>query len=319
MIRSRWFSVLGVLPLTLALAGLAGCNQPNVDDEGTDEAVSELANEPAAPAKQANPKEAKQDKARGDRHRRGGHGPGMLLGVALHELDLTDAQKATIQGELDALRGDAPARPDFQAHSKALAAAVRSGSIDEAALTAQLQPKTAPDTTRLAKAIGVLHDTLTAAQRKELIAAVEKHADRGPGMRGEHGPGMRGEHGPGMRGPLGHMLADLELTDAQREKVKEALSKDAPSEADREAMKAQHEAFRAKMKERLATFADDSFDAAAFVVMPEGAGKPGHDKMFGHMIHGLAAVVPVLDANQRARLADKIEQGPQMPRMPRGR
>src|SRR5690349_3830406 len=163
MNHKRWSRSFGALSLVLALGGLAGCNKPNVDDESTDVAASEQAAE-AAPAK--------QDKARPERgmhHGRPG-GPAMLLGAALHELDLTDAQKTTIQGELDALRDDAEGRPDHEAARAALAAAVKSGNVDKAALLSKLAPK-APDTTRLAKAIGVLHDTLTAAQRKELVAA----------------------------------------------------------------------------------------------------------------------------------------------------
>lgn len=335
MILPRWSKFFGAVPVVLALAGLAGCEKPNADDETTEVATSELSGEPA-PAKPT-----KAGPARGD-HRHAPRGPAMLIGAALHELDLTDAQKATIQAELDALHETAEARPDHDAERAALAAAVKSGQIDEGALLARLTPK-APDTTRLAKAIGVLHDTLTADQRKELVASVQKRMERGP--RGERGPGMphddadeargprdgqdrddarssgkrgRGEHGPGMRGPgehgpLGHMLRGVSLSDAQREKVKDALSKLAPSEGDREAMKAQHEAFRSKMAERLATFAEGSFDASAFVAPPDGAAKFGPEKMFGHMVKALAAVVPILDDAQRAELAKRIEEGPGAP------
>jgi Spy/CpxP family protein refolding chaperone len=230
MIHLRSF---GALSLVLALAGLAGCNQPSGDDSAdTDVATSELAAEPA-PAKPN-----KGGKAH-DKHHGGKHGgPGMLLGAALRELDLTDAQKSIIQGQLDALRQDGEARPDHDAARAELAAAVKSGRVDESALLAKAAPA-APDTTRIAKAVGVLHDTLTAAQRKELVAAVE--AKDGEGREG----GKRGKHagremaGKGMEhGPMGHLLKDLSLSDAQREKVKEALSKLAPNEGDRDAMKA---------------------------------------------------------------------------------
>jgi Spy/CpxP family protein refolding chaperone len=302
MIHLRSF---GALSLVLALAGLAGCNQPSGDDSAdTDVATSELAAEPA-PAKPN-----KGGKAH-DKHHGGKHGgPGMLLGAALRELDLTDAQKSIIQGQLDALRQDGEARPDHDAARAELAAAVKSGRVDESALLAKAAPA-APDTTRIAKAVGVLHDTLTAAQRKELVAAVE--AKDGEGREG----GKRGKHagremaGKGMEhGPMGHLLKDLSLSDGQREKVKEALSKLAPSEGDRDAMKAKHEAFRTQMKERLASFASDSFDANAFVALPEGGAKFGPDKMFGHMVKTLAVVVPILDDAQRAELAKRIEEGP---------
>jgi Spy/CpxP family protein refolding chaperone len=196
------------------------------------------------------------------------------------------------------------------------------------------------DTTRIAKAIGVLHDTLNAAQRKELVEKVtakmekfggpegrpdgkdrgpkgdadrrETKGDRGPkGERGDHGPkGERGDHGAGMHGPLGYLLRGIDLTDAQRETVRAAMEKTAPSEADRAAMKASHEAMRTAMKDRLATFASDSFDANAFVTPPAGAPAMGPEAMFGQMVKVIAAVTPVLDEKQRAELAKRIEEAP---------
>ncbi len=272
----------------------------------------------------------------------------MLLGAALHELTLTDAQKTTIQAELDALKPDGSEKVNHEAARKAVADAVRSGKVDEAALLAQFA-KPQIDTARVAKAIGVLHDTLSAAQRKELVekmtARMEKFGgpdgrpewkdrgakdgadrreakgDRGDkgdrGSRGDRGPkgerGDKGEHGPGMHGPLGQLLRGIELTDAQRETVRAAMEKTMPSEADREAMKASHEAMRTAMKDRLATFASDSFDANAFATPPAGAPKMGPEAMFGHMIKVIAAVTPVLDETQRAELAKRIEEAPMGP------
>lgn len=322
MIRSRSFLILGALSI-VALAGFAGCDRPAADDdEATETAVSELSEKPAAPAKHG------EKGKRGDHAGKFGHhgrpgGPAMLLGAALHELDLTDAQKAAIQAEMDALHENAP-KPEMDAHRAALAAAVRSGNVDVTALKAQIAPK-APDTSRLAKAIGVLHDTLTQAQREELVAAISDRMAKGPkGPHGDHegapdDNNARPDHkefgkgGRGAFGPMGHMLKDLDLSDAQREKVKEALSKLAPTDAERETMKAEHEAFQAKMKERLATFASTSFDANAFVAPPEG-GKHGPDKMAGHMVESLAAVVPILTEAQRTELAKRIEEGRGGPR-----
>lgn len=326
----RWSKLFGAVSITLALGALAGCQKPT-DAEDTEAVVSELAQEPAA-----------EKPARGPHARPGHgapkHGPAFLLGAALHKLDLTDAQKAAIQTEIDALRDARDAHADRDAAHAALAAAVRSGNIDEAALVSQLAPK-APDTARLAKAIGVLYNTLTPAQRKELVADMEAHRGRGP--MGHHGPGAdheregratdadlddarprgkgHGGHGAREHGPLAHMLRDLSLSDAQREKVKEALDKLAPSESEREAAKAHHEAMQKEMRERLATFASDSFDATAFVAPPAKGAAFGPDKMFGSMVKALAAVVPILDEAQRAELAKHIEEGPAGPKMGKGR
>jgi len=324
MFKSRWSKVLGILPLMGALAGLSGCNQPQgTDEEATDVGAAELAGTPAKDAK------GKMD----GMHARG---PAMLLVAALHELTLTDAQKATIQAELDALKPDESAKPDHEAARKALADAVRSGKVDEAALAVKA-PKPPMDPARFAKAIGVLHDTLSAAQRKELVEKVSARMEkfggpegkpewkdrgakgdreaRGPkGDREARGPkGERGEHGPGMHGPLGHLLRGIELTDAQREAVKAAMEKAAPSEADREAMKASHEAMQKAMRERLQSFASDSFDANTFAKPPEGAPKMGPEAMFDRMVKVLAAVTPILDETQRAELAKRIEEAPMGP------
>jgi Spy/CpxP family protein refolding chaperone len=324
MIQSRWSKVLGILPLVGALAGFAGCNNPpDASEESTEVAPAELGATPGAAAKDRTP-----EHARGEFH---GHarGPAWLLGAALHELDLTDAQKAAIKGEMDALNESVTERgDDHAAERKALADAVRSGKVDEAAFAKPLAREPV-DQARLAKALATLHDTLDANQRKQLVDAVlakmENHGDhegkRGDheGKRGDH-EGKRGDHegkrGPdgesdrGMHGPMGHLLQGIDLTDAQREGVRAAFEKMAPSEADRTAMKAQHEAGRKAMSDRLATFANDRFDASAFVAMPAGAAMGGPEAEVGRMVKMLAVVTPILDETQRAELAKRLEEGP---------
>lgn len=317
MLKSRWSKVLGTLILAGAVAGFSGCNnaQSSADDP-TDLAASELQNGPARGPM-------------GEHGRKPHGGPAMLLGAALHELTLSDAQKTAIQSELDALKPSEDAKDNHEAARKAVADAVRSGKIDEAALLAQM-PKPRMDTAKLAKAITVLHDTLTAEQRKELVekmtARMEKmggpegrpfggHGPKGdadrPENKGDHGP--KGDKGFGARGPMGHLFQGIDLTDAQKETLRTAMEKDRPSDADREAMKTKHEAMRATMKERLATFASDKFDANAFVTPPADAPKMGPEMMFGRMIKGIAALVPTLTEAQRATLASNIEAAPMGP------
>lgn len=313
MSKSRWSKLFGIVSLAALSVGIFGCNKPSTtsaSDEESDVAAAE------------------SELAQAEPMRQGTMGPGMLLGAALHDLELTDAQKATIKAEMDALRSGADKRGEHEAMHKALAAAVRSGKVDEAALLAQL-PQEPGDLSRVAKAIGVLHDTLTAAQRKQLVEAVEtkmeKHGEHGmrehKGDREgrEHARENKGErdgareggreHGPGMMGPMGHLLHDLDLTDAQREQIHEAMKKSAPSEADREAMKAAHDSFRKAMHDRLETFAADSFDAKAFVAPPADA-KMGPKGMAGGMIKMVATVTPILTDAQRETLAKHLEEGP---------
>lgn len=302
MTKQRRSMVLAVLPLVGALIGVTGCNGQGAAEEETAAAASKIEAAADAPAKRG--AGAKHHGMRGMKGRHGpGMGPGFLLGAALHELDLTDAQRATIQGELDAMDADRPAPPDeraFEAHRAALAAAIRAGKIDEAALSAVPAPKER-DTARVAKAVDALHATLTADQRRQLVDAVNAKVGEREGRMGERGFG-RGGHDAKMRGPMGHLLEGIDLKDAQREKVREALDE----AGDREAMKARHEAMAKEMKDRLQTFAGDVFDAKAFVAMPE------HTPMFGpaRMVKGLALVVPILDEAQRAELAKRVEAGP---------
>lgn len=264
----------------------------------------------------------------------GGFGPEMLLGAALHEdIGLSDAQKTTVRAALDATRPTPPPAADDKgkAFGVELAAAVRAGKIDTSALAAKAPagPSEAMHTAHVEavkKALSTLHATLTADQRKKLVSAIEARADQGPpeGRGGEHAHGPReggpgrgpGNHGPGMHGPLG-LVADLDLTDAQKETLRqklEAARPAAPSTEDREARKAAHEAMRADYKARLESFTKDTFDANAFVAKPANAPKlDGKGAPHEHMLTELAIVTEVLTPAQREKLAQKLEQGPMHP------
>lgn len=302
MIRTSKFIVLA---LTSALA-VAGCDR--APESGAVE-EAEQALEPGDAPEQAAPNEGAPAQKRGPEgraaregakgHPRGGHGPERLLHAALRELTLTGAQRQAIQGALDGLDDALPEPP--KALAKKLAEQVRAGQIDERALSpelAALEKGRGARHAEVAKAIQTLHDTLTHAQRAELVASVLEHAERGPmgrkGM-GPMGAGKGGEHPH--RGPLGHLLRGLDLTDEQQAKVDEALRANAPAPPDF----AGHEA---KRKAALEAFEADVFDATK--AMPE----PPDGHPLGHMVSAAAALVPVLDAKQRAALADALEQGP---------
>jgi Spy/CpxP family protein refolding chaperone len=117
------------------------------------------------------------------------------------------------------------------------------------------------------------------------------------------------------------MLEGLDLTQAQQDSIKAKLDAQRPappSDADRAAMKAQHEAMRTAMQAKLQTFASDSFDAAAFAAPPVGAkgfGPADHKDRFAA---DLAIITAELTPAQREKLASRIEAGPQMraPQLP---
>ena len=298
------FSILGLL------VALAGCSA----ESGTASAAgtSDTARAQTA-ALAASTGEASA--ARGPAH--GPHpGPDFLLVAALHEpINLTDAQKTTLESALTASRPAAPPAFD-RTRASALAAAIRAGSVDATALEAPGDDGMAARQAASAQALTTLHATLTAGQRRALVDAVSKRsAERGAKTDGAEGPRhpmdhARGDHGP--MGPVGHMVEGLDLTTAQEDAIRAKLDAQRPSpptEADRTAMKAQHEAMRAAMDAKLQTFASDTFDATAFVTPPAGAVKGPGDRA-SHFARELAIVTSVLDAAQREKLAARIEAGP---------
>lgn len=284
-----------------AVAGLAGCASQSLGNaEPTEEAAA--AEQKAATAQ---PRE--------------GMGPDHLLVVALHELDLTAAQRTTVQAALDKLAPqDRPAPPAV------LLDGIRAGKIDEAAVTAKMKEMEAGMTAHhaaVADALKTLHDTLTADQRRALVDNLEKRAEEhrkdhgGPEGRPNGPPDgeMRGKHGaPGM-----FLLKDLDLSDAQRTQIEAALSAqqtDHPAPPDAEAMKKHMEEMHTQIRARLEAFAGATFDATAFAAPPAPpAGAPNPKAHHERMLKDLAVVVPLLTPAQRTTLADKIEKGPMGP------
>ncbi len=321
-----------IIPLLGLLASIAACSgQAATDGAGDTNAAVTAA--------------AQADKAGPHGPRRGMHGPAFLLFAALEEpIDLTADQRATIEAAVATLKPPTPkpeAKAELETHRKALAAAVRAGKIDATALQLPKPDFTIADDQKaaLAKALTTLHKTLTKEQRVALVAAVQKRAahfdGHGPGPK--HGPkggpgaedgaapkgGPKGGPGFGAKhpgphfGPMG-MFQDLDLTDAQKEAIRSELEANKPApptEADREAMKAAHEAMRKEMDARLQSFASDTFDANAFLAKPTSA----PPKMGPHgnpMLKALEVIVPILTPAQREKLATKIEQGPPAPPPP---
>ncbi|MGK4008876.1 Spy/CpxP family protein refolding chaperone [Sorangium sp. So ce1036] len=321
MMQSRRWRLFGILPLVGALAGTAGCTAE------TGQRDTSPTGEAAEAAAARGPKGGRHGGHRRGPggHHGGAHGPERLLRAALHELDLSDAQRSTIQGALEGLRNGAKPPPEGGAVFAALAEGVRAGAIDRAAIEAKLPAAgrwTEERRARVAGALGTLHATLTKEQRKQLVDTIAARMEamgekgrRGPmGARGGHGPmGARGGHGPmggrGMKGgPLGHLLRGLDLRDEQRAQIDKALEGVRPSAAERGARKEDFAAMRAEMRARLATFAEDRFDANAF--LPAAGAQKGPRAHLDRMVDALAAIVPILDETQRNALADRLEQGP---------
>lgn len=294
------FRPVSMIPLFGLLASVAACSGQAASDGAGD------TNGAVTAAAQA-------DKPGPHGPRMGMHGPAFLLFAALREpIDLSADQRVKIEEAIATLKPMAQP-PEMAKHRAAVAAAVRAGNVDATALKLPKHDVALPEghEAALAKALTTLHQTLTKEQRVALVAAIRKHV---AGFEGHvHGPEQAKHPGP-HHGPMG-MLEDLDLTQAQKDAIRSELKANAPApptEAEREAMTAAHEAMRKEMDARLQSFASDGFDARAFLAKPASA-PPKTGAHGDRMLKALEVIVPILTPAQREKLAAKIEQGPPMP------
>ena len=299
---STTLSALGIL------VALSGCSAESATGAGAGTAgTAQVADTVAADPAAANAHVAGPA--------RGFHpgGPDFLLVAALREptIDLTADQKTTIEGALAASKPVGPAGFD-KTRVSALAAGIRSGKVDAATVKAQApsDDAKAAHLAAAAKAVATLHATLTPVQRRALVDALAKHAaDHASHPPMDHAGGPP----PGGMGPMEHMLEGLDVTQAQKDAIRAKLDAQRPApptDTERAAMKQQHEAMRALRTAKLQTFANDTFDANAFVAPPDGALKgPGPDHA-DRFAADLAIITSVLEPAQREKLAARIEAGP---------
>lgn len=301
---------------------LAACSQ-EVPTDKIPEPAQQNQQELAPPRAEAAKPEAK-------RFRKGPHrGPAMLLRAALKELELRPEQTTTIEGLLSDLEASdpfaSPAHRDFQ---KALAAGVRAGKLDAAALEphyAAIEKNASEAGQKVHAALNKLHQTLDAEQRKALVASVERRMKDGPRGRGPHfgppdpddAPPMAGcdepeaqcEHGPrgfrGHGGPGFGMLKDLDLSDAQKAKLRAAREQGMP---ERSAMQQEMQKKGEHMKQMLAAFATDRFDAGE---LGKSAPMARHARQGAEArVKHLETLLGVLEPAQRDKLAARVEAGP---------
>lgn len=278
---------------SLALGGCASASSTIEPDENVN-AASEAAN---------------ADPGGNDAHGpRGMHGH-PLIAAALKEIDLSADQRKTIEASMENMH-DGQKKEEMKAVHKALADQVRAGKIDEAALKAQapdMEKAAADHRARVVKALETLHATLTPAQRTQLVTLVKDRMEKHGEFAGKHGPGKHekkdGEHHARRGGPMMFMLHGIELRDDQKKAIEAAMPPKPEKDADDHAAK--FEEHRTRMNTALEAFKADKFDAAT--VLPQHEGK---HPMAEHFVKMLQAVVPILDAEQRAELAKRIEAGP---------
>jgi hypothetical protein len=255
-IRSMWIGTIAALALA---AG--GCAQPDTQDDSA--ALS------------------------GEHEMHGPPGPQLLLSAALDHLDLTAEQRTTIETAEHAI---APGAAVHKAMLADVAAGVRAGHLDEAALLAKLDG--ADRSASVAKALDTLHTTLTAEQRHALVDLISKHME-------EHKMAHAAQHA-GPDAMIEHLLAGLDLSSDQRASIDAIVAKQGSDAA------ASADAVHAALAAHLQAFAGDHFDGAELAAAASASGSAMHDHVQA-AIHTLGQILPVLTQAQRETLATRIE------------
>lgn len=223
-----------------------------------------------------------------------GHGPMKAMSEALGQVALSTSQRTEIEQLFkDADARHVKAKADSVAPRKAmllaLASQVESGNVNRAALKPQIDASEAAwASVRTADRAAVerLHAILDPSQRAALVDAIQaKHA--GGGKEGN----PHGHHGHESMAKWG---AELQLTPAQQEKIREDLKADhAKNGENREARK--------QMAKNFETFKQDKFEMSA---APTNAGRDPS----GKMIHLAEIATPTLTPAQRTIAAAKLRE-----------
>jgi Spy/CpxP family protein refolding chaperone len=282
--------LLAWLSLALPVAMTAGCK-----DEGAaapaPSVTAEAVKAPIASAAATGaPSAAAAGRARNHQRGRGGGGLTGNIFRAAQELELKDAQKATVEKLGEPIHAEAAPVAEMKEYHVALLAQVRAGKIELAKLEplqAALEKAQQARKDKEAEALNGLHAALEPAQRKALVASVRA-------KQSEHG-GPRGEP-PSPADRLAHLTKDVDLDAAQQKKVEPLLAKDAAPPS-REEMKKHTEAV-------LTAFEGEGFDAKKV----EPAAAPAGKGMAAQHAQFLAALVPLLKPEQREKLAASLEK-----------
>ncbi len=233
-------------------------------------------------------------------------GPLGRFAKVLSEMELRADQQKTVDALFAELEQKAePIRKARAEGAKELSKQVRAGKVDKAALEAHRDSIAKAMETMvpaMQEAANKLHATLSPEQRQELLDKMKEH-------RGHHGK----HHGPGeMKGPGGHfgkmkeMAERIGITEEQREQIRDAMKASFEKHHEgREGMREKFEEGREKMKAFAEAFASDSFDAKAFDFKGPMQGMMHHGG--GRMLHFVETALPILNAEQRVKLADEIE------------
>lgn len=293
---SRTLKSLSIALVLGASLGVVGCGTAVGEPE-----------EPAAA------EQAVQEKAGAEKQ--GMKGPLGRFARVLSEMELRADQQKTVDALMADLEQKAePIRKAKADGAKELAKQVRAGKVDRAALEAQrdaIAKAAEAMVPAIQDAANKLHATLDADQREALIEKVREHRGHHGGGK-HHGPGEArgpGEHrvGPGGRmAQMKEMAERLGITEAQRDQIRDAMKASFEQhKGEKGDMHAKFEEGREKMKAFAEAFVSDSFNAKEFDFKGPLSGMMHHGG--GRMLHFVETAMPILNAEQRVKLADEIE------------
>ena len=221
-------------------------------------------------------------------------GPAKVLVTEVMSLQgLTDMQKAALNKLQSDVKAQSKSWRSLHVQTlRTVAKQVRAGKVDKLALDAQMsrvhaamQGKARP---LAIKTLNALHQTLTPAQRSELIDRLQKR------FRSHHG---RGKH-------LRALMSTLGLSDDQKTQL-ETMARQHFAKA-RGQWRSHRQVRRQKMIAAAKAFKSPTFDASKLDLL---SGPPKDLKAkVGRLLDVVDKALPILSATQRDALATLIEQ-----------
>lgn len=232
-------------------------------------------------------------------HRHNHAGFAGLVMDSIETLGVTPEQEAAVEkikGEFH--KKMKPVREANKAVINLLADGVAAGKIDTAKVDAAVAKVTA-DSTAAHGATDELLNQLHAALKPEQRAALVDKLDAQWSVWKEANAGKEGDDKAKPDGHLTHLAKELSLTDDQVAKVKASL------DASKEKKPFDSAAADGHMKEFAAAFGTDTFDAKKLAA---ATAEGPHLVSWGaqRMVRFYAALTPVLTADQRTKVADKL-------------
>jgi Spy/CpxP family protein refolding chaperone len=216
------------------------------------------------------------------------------LQVAIDEVDLDAKQREEASALIEEVRAKLePARAERRRVAGEIADKIAQGTLtraDSDAAVGALVKVEASAAPALQDTANRLHGLLDADQREELLDAVRStwrerwHSEGGP------------------KTELKRLAKELDLTDAQRDAIKEKVK--AELEREKPALRAKMESARDRLKAAADAFESDSFDAAALDLAKDGLSM--RRSFLSVMLRVVEASLPTLTPAQRAKLAEFV-------------